>query len=104
MNKSISLTNLIGFKAPCHLYRDIFDGNIELGKAEVDQEQFKWDLNEIKRGNPRKKSESQIKTIENIKILYKSREKVINLYNDYAKIKSKAKHKSIWKQYINIWS
>ena len=55
MNKSISLTNLIGFKGPCHLYRDIFDGNIELGKVEVDQEQFKSDLNEIKRGNPRKK-------------------------------------------------
>ena len=54
------------------------------------------DLNEIAKGNPniKKKSEDQIKTIKNIKNLYESREKVIELYNDYAKIRSEAKHKS----------
>ena len=61
-------------------------------KQEEGQKQFKLDLNEITKGN-RKKSEDQIKTIKNIKNLYKSREKVIKLYNDYPKIISEAKYK-----------
>ena len=36
-DKSISPINFIGFRGPLHLYRDIFDGNIELAKAEKDQ-------------------------------------------------------------------
>ena len=43
-DKSIIPINFIGFKSPLHLYRDIFDGNIELAKAEEDQKQFKLDL------------------------------------------------------------
>ena len=31
-NKIVSPINFIGFKAPLHLYRDIFDDNIELPK------------------------------------------------------------------------
>ena len=75
-----------------YLYRDIYDANIELAKAEKDQEYFKLDLNEITRGNPKKKSADQIKTIENIKNLYKSRQKVIDLFNDFVNIRSKAKY------------
>ena len=60
-DKSIIPINFIGFKSPLHLYRDIFDGNIELAKAEEDQKQFKLDLNKIKKGNPKKTSEDQIK-------------------------------------------
>ena len=52
------------------------------------------DLNEITKRNPKKNSEDQRKTIKNIKNLYESREKVITLYNDYAKTRSEAKHKS----------
>ena len=84
-NKSNPI-NFIGFQAPLHLYRDIFNGNIKLAKAEKDQKQFKSDLNEITRGNPNKKSADQIKIIENIKNVYNSRQKVINLFNDYTKI------------------
>ena len=54
-NKRISPVNFIGLKAPLHLYRDIFNGNRELEKAEKDQNQFKSDLNQITRGNPKKK-------------------------------------------------
>ena len=43
--KSISLINVIGFKAPSHFCRDIFDGSIELAKAEKDKKQFKLDSN-----------------------------------------------------------
>ena len=52
------------------------------------------DLNEITRGNPKKKPADQIKTIENIKNLDKSRQKVADLFNDSAKIRSKAKHET----------
>ena len=55
--KSISPINFIGFKSPLNLYKDICGGNIELAKAEEDQEQFKLDLNEIARRNPKKKNQ-----------------------------------------------
>ena len=47
-------------------------------------------------------SEYQIKTIENIKNRYQSREKVIKLNNDYAKIRSEAKHKSKYGKELKI--
>ena len=64
-NKIIRPINSTGFKAPLHFYRDIFDDIIQLPKAE-DQKNFKVDLNKITRGNPKKKSEDQIKTRKNI--------------------------------------
>ena len=78
-SKSISLINFIGFKVPLHLYRDRLNGNAKLAEVEKEQKQFKTELNEKTRGNPKKKSEDQIKTIENIKNLYKLRETVIKL-------------------------
>ena len=52
------------------------------------------DLNEVARGNPKKKSADQIKAIANIKNLYKSREKVVDLFDDFAMIRCKAKYKT----------
>ena len=40
---SIFPINFIGFRAPLHLFRDIFTGNIE--KAEEYKKKFKSDLN-----------------------------------------------------------
>ena len=37
---------------PLHLYRDIFNANVEVPKPEENQKQFKSDLNKITRGNP----------------------------------------------------
>ena len=42
--------------------------------------------NEITTGNPKTKSRDQLYTTKNIKNLYNSREKVLKLYNGYAKI------------------
>ena len=42
----------------------------------------------------RNKSEEQKSAIKNIKTLYKSREKVIKLCNDYSEIVSEAKYKT----------
>ena len=47
---------------------------------------IKLNLNEITKGNPKRKSKEQLTTIENIKNLHNSRYKFIRLYNDYAKI------------------
>ena len=101
-NKSVSPINFTGFKASLHLYRDIFDGNIELEKAEEDQKQFKLDLNEVTKGNPKKQSKDQIKTIENIKNCYESREKVIKLYNNYANIISETKYEAKYGEGLKI--
>ena len=48
--------NFIGFKDPLRLYENTFNGDTHLGKAEKDQKQFKSNLNEITRGNPKNKS------------------------------------------------
>ena len=52
---------------------------------------FKSSLSEISKG--RFKSKEQISTLENIKLLYESRQAVIKLFNDYSSISFEAKHK-----------
>ena len=86
--------NAARFKDPVGIYNNIKNGNISIEKAADDQKQFKSDLNEITRGNPRYKKEYQLNTIANIKNLYNSRQKVIDLFNDYAKITSEATFKT----------
>ena len=48
-------SSLITFIAPLHFYKKILNGNTKLSKAEENQEQFKSTLNEIIRGNFKKK-------------------------------------------------
>ena len=43
-----------------------------------------------------------MKTIENMKNLYKSREKIIKLYNDYGKITSEAQYKAKYSEGLKI--
>ena len=71
-----------------YIQNEIKNDNISIEKIEEDQKQFKSKLNEITTGNPKHKSKDQLDTIKNIKNLYNSRNKVIKLYNDYAKIMS----------------
>ena len=52
---------------------------------------IKLDTNEILK--VRNKSQEQNSAIKNISTLYKSREKVIKLFNDYSKTVSEAKYK-----------
>ena len=72
-----------------HLYKN---GNISIEKFE--ENQFKSKLNEITTGNPKHKSKDQLDTIRNIKNLYKSRDKLIKIYNDYAKIISETMYET----------
>ena len=71
-----------------------FVDNIWTKINEKDQKQFKSKLNEITTGNPKHKSKDQLDRIKNIKNLYKSRDKVLKLYNDYAEIMSEALYKT----------
>ena len=66
------------------------NSHISIKKAEEDQDKFKSSLSEITTGNPKCKPKDQLDTIKNIKNLYNSRQKVINLFNIYAKLRSEA--------------
>ena len=68
------------------------EGYTTLEKAEEEQKQFKSEINEIAIGS--KKSEDQKRTINSIKTIYESREKVIQLFDDYSRIVSEAKYKT----------
>ena len=77
-----------------HIYTEIKNGNISIEKIEKGQNKFKSKLIEITIGNPKRKSKDQLGTIKNNKNLYNSRDKVIKLYNDYAKILPEAIYKT----------
>ena len=62
--------------------------------AEEDQKKFKREFGQIKSGNPDHKSDKQLYTIKNVKNLYDSRQKIIDLFNSYSKIRSEAIYKS----------
>ena len=70
------------------------DGNISLKIAEKEQEIFKKELGQIKSGNPKHKSGKQLYTIKNAENLYDSRLKIIDLFNDYSKIRSESIYRS----------
>ena len=85
--------NFIGVTGPMHICNEVKYGNDSIEKIEEDQKQFKSKLNEITTGNP-KKSKDQLYTIKDIKNLCNSRDKVIKLNNDYAKIISEVMYKT----------
>ena len=62
--------------------------------AEEDQIKFRKEFGQIKLGNPDHKSGKQLYTIKNVKNLYDSRQKIIDLFNSYSKIRSEALCKS----------
>ena len=62
-----------------HIYNSIKNGDQLIKLIEEDQKQFKSNLNEINKGNPKHKSKDKLNTIESFKNLYNSIEKVIKL-------------------------
>ena len=79
---------------PFHIFKEIKDGNKTLQETEEDQKKFKSSLGEITSGNPEYKGDYQKDAIKNVRNLYNSRQKVINLFNDSAKIRSETIYKS----------
>ena len=62
--------------------------------AEEYQGKFRIKFGQIKWRHPKHKSEMQFYTIKNVKNLYDSRQKIIDLFNSYSKIRSEAIYKS----------
>ena len=85
--------NIGKFEGPIYIYDDMKNGKTTLQQIEKQQKDFKKELNEITSENPKHKSDDQLYIIENVKNLYNSRQKVINLLNDYSKIRSEAIYK-----------
>ena len=56
--------------------------------------EFKSYLGEIKKGNPKSKSEDQISVIKNVQNIFDLTEKIINFFRDYSILLSKAKYKA----------
>ena len=94
--------NCIGFKGPLSFFRSIKEGYITLEKAEEEQKELKSNIIEIIVGN--NKSEDQKSIIQIIKVLYKSREKVIKFFDDYFRIVSETKHKTKYGEGLKILS
>ena len=92
--KASGSINFITFKGPFRLFKKIRDGEISIEMAEEGQEKFKRKFSQIKLGNPKHKSEMQLYTIRNVKNLYDSRQKIIDLLNNYSKIKSESIYRS----------
>ena len=82
--------NFIKSKGPFSLFKKIRNGDIPLEMAEEDQAKFKREFSQIKSANPKHKSDMLLYTIRNIKILYDSRQKIIDLFNNYSKTKSES--------------
>ena len=91
--KASGSINFTRYKGPFSLFKKIRDGDISLEMGEEDQKKLKREFGQIKSGNPDHKSDKQLYTIKNVKNLYDSRQKIIDLFNSYSKIRSKAQNK-----------
>ena len=88
---SISFTK---FGGPMYTYNQLKNGDTTLQEVEKQQKDFKKELNEITSGNPKRKSNNQLYVIKNVKSLFDSRQKIIDLLNDNSKFRSEAIYKS----------
>ena len=77
LTSSISFTK---FRGPMYTYDQLKKGDKTLKQVEKEQIDFKTELNEITRGS--KKSLTQLSTIKNVKNLYNSRQKTLDLLNN----------------------
>ena len=92
--KASGSINFIKFKGSFILFNKMRDRDVSLEMTEEDQEKFRKEFGQIKSGNPKHKSEMQLYTIKNVKNLYDSRQKIIDLFNNYSKIKSEPIYRS----------
>ena len=77
--------DFIGFKDPLHVFKGIHNGDMPLEDVEKEQIKLKSDLGHIRQGNPNNRSKEQNNVINNVTNLYESREKVVQMFNNYAK-------------------
>ena len=77
------------FEKIVELSKNVKFGEMKLEDGKELQNIFKTNMNEISKG--RFKSEEQKSALENIKLIYKSQQAVIKLFNDYSPIVPQAK-------------
>ena len=92
--KGIFSIHFFKYKGQFNIFKEIRDDSKTLQEIEKDQESLKSSLREIAWGSPKYKEKYQLDTIKNVKNLRDSRQKVINLFNDNARIRSAAAYKS----------
>ena len=76
------------------LFQKIENGDIPLKKADKEQDLLISDLGTISSGNSKYKEKHQLDVIKNVRNLHNSRQKIINLLIDNAKIRSEAIYKA----------
>ena len=92
--KASGSINFTGHNGPFTLFKKIRDRDILLEMAEEDKKKIKRKYGQIKCVNPDHKSGKQLYTIKSVKNLYDSRQKIIDLFNSYSKIRSEAIYES----------
>ena len=88
------------FDNDIQLFKKIQSGEMKLEGTKEMQNIFKLNLNEILKETV--KSKKQKSASENTKLLYKSRQPVIKLFNGYYSIVSEAKHKVKYREEFKI--
>ena len=76
------------------LFINLRNGNVNPREVLKNQVDFKSDLGEIKKGNPKSKLENQISVIQNVQNFFDLREKIIDFFRDYSILISEAKYKA----------
>ena len=76
------------------LFEKIENGDIPLKKVDEEQDLLIPDLGAISSGNPKYKEKYQLDVIKNVRNLHNSRQKIIDLLIDNAKIRSEAIYKT----------
>ena len=76
------------------LINKIKDGDVSLKQVINDQYELKSKLGEIKKGNPKRKSQTNLDVIKNVDNLYNSRQAAINFFIEYTERVSEAKFRS----------
>ena len=90
----ISPISFTEFGGPLYTYDQLKKGDKTLKQVEEEQKIFKSELGQTKSWDPGKKSSTHLNTTKNVKNLYKSRQKIIDLLNDNSRIRSEAIYKS----------
>ena len=86
---SISFTELTG---SMYTYNQLKNGDKTLSQVEEDQAKFRSELSQIP--SEYYKSENELNATENVKNLYNSRQKMIDLLNDNSRVRSEAIYKA----------
>ena len=86
--------NCSEYKGMINIFKSIHSGDKTLEDIEQEKNKFKKEIAIVKQGNPKKRSVKQQEEIDNIENLYKSRQEVVNMFNNYAKNVSKSIHEA----------